>query len=61
MCRPNKNYFETTHKCNVYGTPSPIDKTGGCIYFDTEKGKPLCRHGIVCDCVKSIKVKLPNS
>ena len=55
MCRPNKKYFETTHKCNVFGTPSPIDKYGYCVYFDTENGEPRCRSSKECDCVKSVK------
>ena len=55
MCRPNKNYFTSTHKCHVCGTPSPIDRTGECVYFDTEDGKPLCRYSDICDCVRPIR------
>lgn len=52
MSKPNKKYFETTHKCCVFGTPSPIDKVGYCVYFDTENGEPQCRYSDKCDCVK---------
>ncbi len=52
MSKPNKKYFETTHKCCVFGTPSPIDKVGYCVYFDTENGEPQCRCSDKCDCVK---------
>lgn len=55
MSRPNKKYFKTTHKCFVYGAPSPIDKDGYCVYFDTENGEPRCRYGNKCDCVKTMK------
>lgn len=57
MCRPNKNYLTSTHKCHASGTPNPIDKTEECVYFDTEDSKPLCRYGDTCNCVESIQKK----
>lgn len=55
MSKPNKKYFKATHKCCVFGTPSPIDKYEYCVYFDTENGEPRCRYGNKCNCVKPIK------
>lgn len=52
MGKPNGKYFESTHKCNVRGIPSPIDIDGSCVYFSTENGKPVCRYSDKCDCVR---------